>query len=65
MVARVEPQPQQPNKPRVVCAWCKVLLRPGFGPESHGICPHCADDRFKLTLIGVPSEQHDEIQRAS
>lgn len=65
MVARVELQPQQPNKPRVVCAWCKALLRPGFGPESHGICPHCVEGRFKIALIAIPRQQHDEIPRAS
>lgn len=64
MGARVEPHPQQPNKPRVVCGWCKTLLRPGLGPENHGICPHCVADRFKLALIAVPSEQHDELRRA-
>ncbi len=65
MVARVELQPQQPNKPRVVCARCKALLRPGFGPESHGICPHCVEGRFKIALIAVPRQQHDEIRQAS
>ena len=65
MVVRFELLPQQPNKPRVVCAWCKALLRPGFGPESHGICPHCVEGRFKIALIAVPRQQHDEMRRAS
>lgn len=27
---------------RVICAWCRRVLRKGIGPVSHGICPECA-----------------------
>lgn len=27
---------------RVICAWCRVVLRPGSEPTSHGICTPCA-----------------------
>lgn len=25
----------------VVCAWCKVMIQPGEGPMSHGMCGDC------------------------
>lgn len=40
----VEPEPM-----RVVCAWCKRVIREGSEPVSHGICSSCAE-----TLLGRP-----------
>lgn len=28
---------------KLVCSWCDVVIREGAEPESHGICPACAD----------------------
>lgn len=27
---------------KVICAWCRVVLRDGNLPISHGICPTCS-----------------------
>ena len=53
------PGPQQPKRPRVICAWCKALLHPGPGPDSHGICQLCIEGNFSIALSGVHKEQHD------
>ena len=29
-----------------VCAWCKITLREGTEPPTHGICPVCAEQHF-------------------
>jgi len=26
---------------RVVCAWCRKVIKPGAGETSHGICKPC------------------------
>lgn len=28
---------------RLVCAWCKAVMREGEEPVSHGICPACLE----------------------
>jgi len=28
---------------RLICAWCKRVMREGPEPTSHGICPACAE----------------------
>lgn len=27
---------------KLVCAWCRGVIREGAEPVSHGICPRCA-----------------------
>lgn len=29
------------TRPKAVCAWCRVVLRKGLEPPSHGICDPC------------------------
>lgn len=29
------------SKPKMICAWCKRLVRKGPEPASHGICTPC------------------------
>ena len=42
-------RPTDPALPRVVCAWCGVVTREGPAfPVSHGICPACAKQAFRL-----------------
>lgn len=30
-----------PAKPKMICAWCKKVVRKGVEPASHGICTPC------------------------
>lgn len=35
---------------RVECSWCGLTMQEGLEPVSHGICPDCARDHFKIEL---------------
>jgi len=45
MVTDTPPPPPLPRdsdaNPAVWCGWCKVEMRPGTLPATHGICPGC------------------------
>lgn len=31
----------------VVCAWCQTIMKPGFVPATHGICPQCQEGLYE------------------
>jgi hypothetical protein len=35
---------------KLICAWCKKILREGSEPTSHGICPECRAKCFPDSL---------------
>lgn len=46
------------NKPMMVCAWCRKVVRKGPAPASHGICTSCriallARRPIRLTFTGL------------
>ena len=42
------------NEPRVICGWCDELIRPGAGPESHGICSSCLKEQLAYVKDMAP-----------
>lgn len=34
--------PHRNRQPRVICAWCRVVMSEGTEPTSHGCCRVCA-----------------------
>ena len=37
--------------PQVICAWCKIVMREGSLPASHGICQYCELRWIPVNLI--------------
>ena len=37
----------RPPRTKAVCAWCKITLREGDEPATHGICPMCMAQHFQ------------------
>ena len=44
------------QRPRVVCGWCDILIRPGNAPESHGICSDCLKHQLEFVKKMEPFE---------
>lgn len=42
---------------RLICSWCKTVLRDGRAPASHGICAQCSKRFFAMValVLVVPS----------
>ena len=38
----------------IVCAWCGIVLAPGVGAVSHGICGTCAESVLADALRSAP-----------
>ena len=32
---------------KIVCAWCKKVIKEGVDPISHGICEECCEEEIK------------------
>lgn len=55
---------------RIVCAWCKAVIRPGgdlftlespTDPVSHGICPGCFKEQEKVLAHMGPVADHSTV----
>jgi hypothetical protein len=52
---------------KVICAWCKKVMKDGTEPASHGICPPCREKHFggELQAVALSYQLLDPIEHAA
>ena len=52
------------SEPRVVCGWCDEIIRPGAGPESHGICSDCLKEQLAFVKEMEPFNPKNKVDES-